>query len=146
MPNLTLEESIARTRNAFYEINASVDKIFTVLTGGGMPDEGEDKESAGLCNRADRMADVAEQTVNRVNGILALIERDRSADKIADSEDTYISDYMGMVKKVATTAFNPIKYMQSEQSRAAILADAKETGDAEYIAHVEELVKRSRQQ
>lgn len=31
--------------------------------------------------RADRMADVAEQTVNRVNGILALIERDRSADK-----------------------------------------------------------------
>lgn len=81
MPNLTLEESVARTRNAFDEINASVDKIFTVLTGGGMPDEAEDKELAGLCNRADRMADVAEQTVNRINGILALIERDRSGDK-----------------------------------------------------------------
>jgi probable addiction module antidote protein len=45
---------------------------------------------------------------------------------------------------VETKLFDPAEYMESDEAQAELLADAFETGDAQYIAHAFGVVARAR--
>jgi DNA-binding phage protein len=43
-----------------------------------------------------------------------------------------------------TTKFDPARYLTTAEERAVFLAEAKATGDADYIAHARTVVERAR--